>query len=133
MASLMNESDLSEVESELTNMLKGGDMEGLSPSEDDIDSTDLDALELEFSELSEFMSEREGGTEQGSKVSALIKTLENAQTLVTTLRSESGPEDESDDSLQKRLDQVTLTLNQADDLLKRLENEVREIREMTRS
>ncbi len=134
MVSLMSDdSYLSKVESELTSMLKGGDLAGLSPSEGDIDSTELDDLELEFSELAEFMGESEEGVEPGSKVNALIKTLENAQSLVAALRSDSEPEDEGDDALQKRLDQVALTLNQADDLLKRLENEVREIRRMVSS
>ncbi len=133
MVSLMDDSYLSKVESELTSMLKGGDLAGLSSTEGDMDATELDDLELEFSELAEFMGEAEEGVEQGSKVNALIKTLESAQGLVTALRSDSEPEDEGDDALQKRLDQVALTLSQADDLLKRLENEVKEIRGMMSS
>ncbi len=133
MVSLTDDNYLSKVESELANMLKGDGVEFLSSFEGDTDLSDLDALESEFSELSEFITETDEITEQDTKVNALIDVLEKAQDLVSALRGEPGSDEENDDAIQTRLDQVESAVNQAHELLSRLENEVKEIRQTVSS
>jgi len=132
MVSLTDDNFLSKVESELNNILKGGDLAGLSSFESEEDFSDLDALESEFAELSEFIDDSDENKTQDSQVNALIDVLEKAQDLVTALRGEPISE-EGDEAIQKRIDQVASAVNQAHDLLKRLENEVKELRESVNS
>jgi len=130
MVSLTDDHYLLKVESELTSMLKSDNFENSSLLDGDDDFSDLDALESEFSELGEFIteSEEEKNEDDNKKVNYLIETLEKAQDLVSALRNNPGTEGIDGDVLQARLDQVESSVNQAYDLLKRLENEVKEIR-----
>lgn len=133
MQSLTEDNFLSKVESELEKILRGSDLAGLASFEDEEEVSDFDALESEFAELSEFISDSDETKSKNSQVNTLIEVLEKAQDLVTVLRGEPESDEGNDDSINKQLDQVASAVNQAHDLLKRLDKEVKELRETVNS
>ncbi len=128
MGRLADDMYLKDVEMELESLLAGSKHAMPEPSNDHNDSSDLESLEEEFSELESFLFKSGDDPEQKEKVNVLIDTLEKAKTLVDELKT-SSTSGKNDEPIQKRLGQVESAVAQAQELLERLEAELREIRQ----